>query len=188
MQNHHQALIVFLSYVIGFITAFIMFGLGDEPKNIVQDYSEHRPTGPFTVVSPAPRLLEETEEGLLINLDGEQRIISASTDSEVAEPGFHVAMIHSVMSPSLKYAYFCAQIEKDSEECQNFVYSVDEHKTYPVKDSAGNISTSSTVGLLLGTWSSDEDVLFLSGQRTTAELNWILERDPNASVGYPSDI
>lgn len=188
MQNHQQALLVVLSYIIGFITAFIMFGLGDSGKVVVEKYSEQGPRGPYSVIAPKPRLLTENEEGLFVEVDGEQQIISAQTDSDKAELGFHVSIIHSVMSPSLKYAYYCAQMETDSDECQNFIYSVDEHKIYPIKNSTGDVSTNSTDGIFMGTWSSYEDVLYIGGQRTRADLRWELEKNPNASVGYPSDI
>lgn len=187
MQNHQQALLVVLSYIIGFITAFIMFGLGDSGKVVVEKYSEQGPRGPYSIIEPKPRLLIENEEGLFIEVDGEQQIISAQTDSEIAEMGFHISVIRSVMSPSLKYAYFCAQMVKDLDECQNFVYSVAEHKTYPVKDINGNIYSSNVGALLvgLGSWAPKEDVLYIGGQRTRADLKWELEKDPNASVAYP---
>lgn len=130
MQNHQQALIVVLSYVIGFITAFIMFGLVNDGKDI-KEVSLNRL--PEDMISDDEVTLEYLEDGLFLTTKGEQQIISAQTDAEMAEPGFHVKIITSSMSPNDKYVLYCAQMDTAAEACHYFVYSIDEHKTYMVK-------------------------------------------------------
>lgn len=135
MQNHQQALIVVLSYVIGFITAFIMFGLADLGKGREEVHLNQVPENMLSeedVVIEAPRL-EETEEGLFLMANGEQQIISALTDAEEADPGFHLAISASSISPDNNYVLYCAQVNSAAEECQYFIYSSTEHMTYPIK-------------------------------------------------------
>ena len=173
MQNHQQALIVVLSYVIGFITAFIMFGLVNDGKDI-KEVSLNRL--PEDMISDEEVVLEYLEDGLFLTTNGEQHVISAQTDAEVAEPGFHVNIITSTMSPDNKYVLYCAQMDTAAGACHYFVYSVDDHKTYMVKhrDERALLANNDQAQALSWTGNSELKMLDFTA---SAESLWVMRME-----------
>lgn len=181
MQNHQEALLVILSYIIGFITAFIMFGLADNGSykevhlNQLPDDSliddERTAGGGFPTVMPS---LREDEEGLFVQYASESdEIIAAKTSEAIAKPGFYVAIIASKLSPSTDYANYCAQMDADSEACHHFIYSLEDHKTYLVKHEDGTPLVTGNDEADSLNWTSDFEVS-MNGKTASAESNWVL--------------
>ncbi len=183
MENHQQALLVVLSYVIGFITAFIMFGLADlgkgrEEVHLNQLPEDMLPDEETVSLSPAVMPgLHSTEEGLVVagtGIDG--RLISALTDDDVAELGFHVAIADSDdsgMSHSFSYAHYCAQMNVAEEKCQHFVYSLNDDKTYTIKNEDGSPLVTTNDEADSVTWSSDSEIS-MGGKTASPETMWVL--------------
>lgn len=182
MQNHQQALIVVLSYIIGFVTAFIMFGLADNGINREEVHLNQLPddslvddermvSGLFPAVMPS---LREDDEGLFVLYAGEpEQIVAAKTDEAIAQPGFYVAIIASKMSPSFDYANYCAQMDANSEACHHFIYSLEDHKTYLVKHENGAPLVTGNDEADSLYWTGDSEVS-IAGKTASQESNWVL--------------
>lgn len=172
MKNHESAILVVLSYVIGFTTAFIMFVLADGMKDKGMEMASDS-TVEMMDASPEPEMtLMETAEGLFLKTDGQERIISAHTQAAVASPGFYTDLVISSISPDDKFVHYCVEMEADSETCRHFVYSVAEDSTYMIKGPYGQIETPSSdaSGWI---WSSGS-VLKFGEQTASADDRWIL--------------
>ena len=173
MQNHQQALLVVLSYIIGFITAFIMFGLGDD----VKDPGDHGKRIPRDTSLSYPSVLPNlhvNEEGLILGYGEEARVISAVTDESVAEPGFHVAIVNASLSPDNKYVHYCAQMDTASETCHHFIYSIKDHKNYLVKNEDGTPFVTDNEEADSLRWTGFAEVS-IDDRFTNAESNWWLK-------------
>ena len=173
MKNHEQALLVILSYVIGFTTAFIMFALIDGDQNSGYK-SSHVPEEevPGTMEEDMGVEVMETGEGLFVKKGGQDRIISALTDTAPAEPGFHTDIVVSSVSPDGMYVHYCAETDPASGECQHFVYSVAEDRTYMVKDGEAEVMTPSAEAALVS-WMPGSELNF-SGRTANQASLWIL--------------
>lgn len=172
MKNHESALLVVLSYIIGFTTAFIMFVMVDSGKEvmIVDDLSPA--LSDSEVIPTVEAQLMETSEGLFMRQNGQERIISAFTEEAEAQLGFYTDIAVSSVSPNGQYAHYCAVMSAEAEVCQNFVYSVPEDATYMVKDSVGQIETPNTEATEW-TWSEDSALRF--GDRVTSQdSRWVM--------------
>lgn len=181
MQNHQEALLVILSYIIGFITAFIMFGLTDggnysevalnqfPDDSLIDD--ERMESAVVPAVMPS---LREDEEGLFVLYAGQSdEIVAAKTDEAIAKPGFYVAIITSKMSPSFEYANYCAQMDTASEACHHFIYSLEDHKTYLVKHEDGTPLVTGNDEADSLYWTGDSEVS-IAGKTASADSNWVL--------------
>jgi hypothetical protein len=175
MNNHHQALLVGLSYIIGFVTAFIMFGLTVDQGDKGQVKSSHVSDNNEAIVAESMDTeLSETEEGLFFKKNGEERILSALTNDSVAETGFHVAIAAAVMSPDALYAHYCAQMDMSVDQCQHFVYSVDEDKTYMVKNAEGEMFTTAVDEAENVQWTATSE-LTMNGMTASGESMWVMQ-------------
>ena len=178
MQNHQQALLVVLSYIIGFITAFIMFGLADDKQNEQKDNPTVFPeeTVEIREKGEQPRVYE-TEEGLFVSYAGQERILSALTKETSAVAGFHVDILNAILSPDWGFVLYCAQMEASKDECQYFVYSLADDTTHMIKFEDGSplVTTNDSVNRVL--WSPYETPsVFLDGQDLAGAPDWILPR------------
>lgn len=161
---------VILAYVIGFTTAFIMFALVDKDR---QHKAVHLiPEENLGRVEAMERVeIMENGEGLFVKKGGEERIISALVDALPTEPGFHTDIVVASVSPDGAYVHYCAVTEV-AEECQHFIYSVREDKTYMVKaGDAMAVTPSAEVTTI--TWSGASD-LNVSGQTASPASLWTL--------------
>lgn len=171
MKNHESALLVVLSYVIGFTTAFIMFTMSSEKYDQPDSYALDN-ANVTEEVSASKIELMETSEGLFVKKVGQERIISAFTDATVAEPGFHTDIVVSSISPDGQYVHYCAVMTADAEVCQSFVYSVSEDAVYMVKNADEHVESSiSEVAQI--SW-SDESTLVFGDQVANQSSRWVI--------------
>lgn len=172
MKNHESAILVVLSYIIGFTTAFIMFVLVDDVKNKKVDQVSDTDAIEADLLMPKVVELMETSEGLFVKSDGKERIISARTEDSEARPGFHTDIVTSSISPDSKYVHYCAEMSSDAGVCRHFVYSISEDSTYAIKNADGPIETVSEEAT---TWSWSEDSSLRSGEsKVDASSRWVL--------------
>lgn len=140
-MKHEKALLVGLSYTIGFTAAFISFGL-PQLKSGVTDTQSYTPTAVSvadyasegTQAATAVAALNETSVGLFINVAGEDRIISQKVDANAAGlPGAHVAVHGLAVSPDGQFAHYCEQVTEVPTECAHYIYKVSSHSIAAVK-------------------------------------------------------
>lgn len=149
MENsrNERVYIVVASYVIGFVTAFIAFGVNSVSMP---------PTTPATVVVATPPAVEttpvsqastpepvavvtltQTERGLEFVVGEDRQIVSANGDYfdmelTTPEPGYHYALTSFDMSPTSRQVYFCAELTTGAESCNAYLFSVAENAVTPV--------------------------------------------------------
>ena len=150
--KHEKAVLVVLSYVVGFTTGFIVFGLTQpRPLQSVSTQAEMETTVPEDIfVEPALEEISETpveaaaelpntgeqvmyKDGQLIaNVNGASVLLSAqmkTVDAETAvlfaNQGVHEVIPYFQASPDGAFIYYCEQ-HVASDTCINFVYSVNE--------------------------------------------------------------
>lgn len=147
-------MVLALSYVIGFVTAYIAFGLSGA------NYS-----GPqISFQNPAPVTTEDSEakkeigatvraDGLYALLGDKERILSAQAIA-ATEPnlGYHYQIVATEVSPDGKYIYYCAQMTEDSEECHNFVYDIAADTIHTVRASQSDEQLQSVIDDLSAVW------------------------------------
>ncbi len=126
-MKHEKVIILSLAYVIGFVTAYIAFGVnspyfsqdssvesGDEFSYGLRS-SQHK----YEKVS-----VDDESDGLYALLDNKKRILSAQViDSDKVGPGFHIDVIKSVVSNDKNFIYYCTQ-NGETEDYMSFIYDV----------------------------------------------------------------
>ncbi len=143
-----------LSYVIGFVTAYIAFGLSGQvypPEQSAWNEQVSETSQPAANVKGIATTVKS--DGLYALLNGRERILSAAT-IEATEPnlGYHYQVIGTAVSPDGKYIHYCAQLTADSEECYNFVYDTAADTIHTVRASDSKAQLTSSVKDTLAVW------------------------------------
>lgn len=148
MENsrHERAVIVAASYVIGFTSAFIAFGL-NQANNANYDLVVNPVENQESVtVAPTPvrsyqASVRIESDGLVVVTENGERLLSARKNSpalaasviaSVPQPGFAEKIIEAELSRDSEYVYFCEQLVATDENCSSYVYNIDEDVIYPV--------------------------------------------------------
>lgn len=147
-SRHERAALVSTAYIIGFITAFIGFGvagtsmvnngtLSSVPTTqtasvaaVVNERGEETLLEPTQTNTVSYRL---TEKGLYLLKGMEHRLISLNVPDANGEAGVHVAIAQAELSPNQEQLYFCEQYQLDAATCTPFVYTVAEDVVEYVK-------------------------------------------------------
>lgn len=144
--RHEKVALIIASYLIGFTTAFIAFGVNKlaNTEVIVQD-NPAQTLNTATVNTPE---LENSitsvgfgEDGLFAVTAGYERLLSADkktlsanvSDSVKNTPGFYYNIVDAEASRNGQFVYFCEQVSEDSESCNPYVYSLADDSLYAVK-------------------------------------------------------
>ncbi|MEZ4200106.1 MAG: hypothetical protein R3B69_00660 [Candidatus Paceibacterota bacterium] len=133
-MKHEKALLVLTAYVIGFITAYIAFGLTiTGPKEAVYVTTTHsKEIKQHEGATTDGVGVVETSEGLFALLGAQERVLSAQAISFGAGAGYHYDVFVAMASPDGKYIYYCAQEDRTSDSCVGYLYDVLEDKTRQV--------------------------------------------------------
>lgn len=139
--RHEKVLLIVLAYIIGFTTAFIAFGFGNQrsasidlpaytPRANAEDSSDalkasvvFKEDGVYVVTSRYDRILSADKNALSSN------VLTSIGESA----GFHYRVIDAEASRDAKFVYYCEQLSEASETCHPYVYSVDMDAVFPVK-------------------------------------------------------
>lgn len=131
-RNEKVALVT-VAYVIGFITAFIAFGISIPGKSTevkinttphvassVEQYFEE-PTVSEKLY--AATSVAEDDEGLYTLVDDQKRLLSIkAVNGEIDQPGFHYEITNAIISENGAYVFFCEELSPDAETCTPYVY------------------------------------------------------------------
>ncbi len=136
--RNEKVLLIVSAYVIGFITAYIAYGLAYTPHN---DFVLSAAVQATTIaeVEPTPQVVgavsDETSfavtpDALTVTVNGETRLISINASQlteeqilEVGTPGIHTAVSEVELSPDGNELYFCEQAPRETT-CTEYVYSI----------------------------------------------------------------
>lgn len=126
-MKQEKAIIMALTYLIGFLTAYIAFGIHSPeveenyPKNITNETTDVR--------------TDILSDGFFAVLDGQYRALSAQAyNATEPTPGQHVSISHVTISPDNQYIHYCAKETQEATQCLNYVYAVDGDITRVVRD------------------------------------------------------
>jgi hypothetical protein len=137
-RNERVGILV-ASYIIGFITAYIAFGVIqlEDSLEFVQV-----PTQNMASVIASQQVKSSTETyvavdsvGLIIIKDNERTLLSATGDanqSDFFDEGEHVAISDYSLAPDKMHVYFCELPSQDADSCRPYIYSLVDSTVYPV--------------------------------------------------------
>ena len=143
MENsrNERIYLVIASYIIGFVTAFIAFGLTQDSASITKVVTD-KPAKSVTsqvvaTAEAAPIQLSATERGLEFIHNGDRLILTANaqnfdSDSTADAPGFHQSLIKFELSPDGTMVYFCDVPVSSDALCRPYVFVIAETTVYPV--------------------------------------------------------
>lgn len=156
--QYERAITVLASYVIGFVTAFIAFGVtqleGDvkfvaAPSPIqAASVAAARP-----VTSPAQTATVQQNETGLVYLNGAEEVLLSAYDTTERADGIHVAITQHELSPDGQFVYFCEQGTLETNACTPFLYDVVGEMVYPLKQGGARIALTAEVAQL--NWSAN---------------------------------
>lgn len=133
-SRHEKIIITIAAYVIGFVTAYIAFGINvTEPTNTVIVHKEK------TVTEKLDSSILLNKSGLFYTKNGNMQILTANAASLGSalvdlEPtsGFHYEVIEALLSPNDQYVYFCEQLLSSVPECNPFIYDTEKNVIHTV--------------------------------------------------------
>lgn len=187
-MKHEQIILAGLGYVIGFITAFIGFGLtsGGYDKPMHHESGERHGYGLVEKMdertsseSTKSHTIEDvlsTDDGLFVVMDGEERIVSMTAQTaEDRVAGSHYAIIETLVSPSGEYLFFCALLAADDTECNGYIYHARNDTLYPIKDAQTGTYFSVAADEVEATW-TEKNLLILNGRHAASGSQlWMME-------------
>ncbi len=190
MENsrHERAMVVMTSYVIGFTSAFIAFGINHVTQTdmIVVDTSSV--TGSSEVVSMQPRKGESYSAsiriepaGLVVVSEAGKRLLSARKNSPYVasaisadpQPGFAVKIIEAELSRDSRFVYFCEQLEDEAQSCVAYVYSIADDVLHPLKVRGSEYGPQ--ILTHTSAWSQDGNLMVDGFLSTSPETPWELQ-------------
>jgi len=132
--RNEKVVILIAAYVIGFVTAYIAFGVTQLQRDVqlVQVPVVHTASVSDAATNDATRLTV-SNEGLVLIAKSDETLLSLRVEDNSDMDGAHVALTDYSMSHNEEYAYFCEESTFNTETCKPFVYSVANNIVYPVK-------------------------------------------------------
>lgn len=137
-MRNEKAVLVALSYVIGFTTAFIGFALTDTQTDhfaLSGNVSDYVPTAASQKAHASePLHIVFDETGMYADFDEKMVIISGKLHEGIAEgPGFHVEIPFYEVSPSGKYVYYCERETESDNVCNEYIYEANTHTSHTLQ-------------------------------------------------------
>jgi hypothetical protein len=153
--RHEKAALIALAYMVGFITAYIAFSFSSSPAERAH-VAKPTPTNIGIQQASASGAVSavSNEDGLFVIHDGAERIVSARTDMEEYEPGYHRRIATTEISAAGDFVHYCALMSSSDDICSHFVYSVDADIVYRVRSADQPLDTS-VAEAETASWSSD---------------------------------
>jgi type II secretory pathway pseudopilin PulG len=139
-RNERVAILI-TSYVIGFMTAFIGFGVvqSDDSATLAQIPAQNTASviqaHQEAQVTESNIFLDVDTEGLFLTIDDERTLLSATVSEDSSgyfEDGAHVAISNYALSNDKTQVYFCELPSAGSGSCRPYIYSLTEEVVYPV--------------------------------------------------------
>lgn len=150
-SRHEKAAIVAASYVIGFVTAFILYNEFTVNQTVVNlPVTEDSSAAAINAVSVKNEVAKEPEaqsdttftyqDGMFnVSVKGTENTLSFNpetsslqTDTANLEQGYHYGKLPYTISKDSSFAFFCENHDADSESCAAYVYDVKADRIYPV--------------------------------------------------------
>jgi len=184
MENsrHERALVVVASYVIGFASAYIAFGVSQSQQIVYMPVvsEQHQVAKKSVIASPTASLRVE-DDGLVLATQDKERLLTARKSSPLVAsliqagptPGFAEKLTEAELSRDSEYVYFCEQLTPEAESCDAYVYSVNDDVLYPVQIN-GEVYTPNNASHV-SAWSPAGYLTIGEYQSASTETPWILQ-------------
>lgn len=149
LNNYERAAVVFLSYMIGFITAFIAFGIDNAGSGTTKEYdsvAEDRMNYVPVASAESNAIGIVSRNDGLFALNGEaEKIIAAKFEGEGdIPPGYYTELVTAAVSADGHYVHYCVQVNPEDSDCLNFLYDVEADTVYRVR--VGETQLASALG------------------------------------------
>ena len=182
--RHEKIALVITSYVIGFVTAFIGFGLN---QMYLSEQLQNIPTQEISFNQTAQKQNSETiisanlaTDGLSaitserkIYLSANKNALSSAVIGSSNVPGFHYKIIGAEVSRNGKFVYFCEQLNSDSVMCDPYVYSLSDGMLHTVK--LDGVKFQPIIANHDSSWTIDNFLRIQGSQSVSAESPWLLQ-------------
>jgi hypothetical protein len=139
--RHEKIALIVISYVIGFTSAFIAFGVNkiDSGERFIPIEDVQAMNSDVSDTHHSELSVGVGEEGLFVITKDKERILSANKNLLEAsvissEPisGFFYNIIEAEASRDGNFVYFCEQLMEEDAHCDPYVYSVLDDTLYRV--------------------------------------------------------
>lgn len=145
-SRHEKVAIVIATYVIGFITAYIAFGINaDETiKTLVVTNTISQQAAVAESAAASSEKVRITDKGLIYTDGQTERLISVNVavlqnaTSFENTPGVHTAVHGLSVSPTEQFVYYCEQQFTAETDCVPFLYDVTNDMVHFVSHSDAN--------------------------------------------------
>ena len=131
--RNERVAILLIAYIIGFITAYIAFGV------IQLEDSVKFPNQTASVISTQRQVVDTTnvfvaldKEGLVLIKNDERTLLSITDEGALLSDGVHTSIVEYALSPDKSQVYFCELPSDDSKSCRPYIYSIVDEVVYPV--------------------------------------------------------
>jgi hypothetical protein len=188
-MQQERALLILFSYIIGFVTAYIAFGLSlaalppAKPAVIMPAAPEQT----ATVLAETATMTEYVEEvagtrvsteplGLFVEVAEARQIVSGQLQqNQPPQRGFHAGLQALGTSPDGQFVAYCSTPTAEATECDAYVYSVADTVVYPVRNADTGTPVRVPVGAAQLYWS---EVTLIVGDHRSEEGSqpWLVAR------------
>ena len=140
--RHEKVAIVITSYVIGFTTAFIAFGinqlymsqqiLNEEPEFVAMEKQEVEPEETILSVAVTSEGLSAVTSLKSVLLTANKSSLGSAVIGSTNTPGFYAEIIEAEVSRDGRFVYFCEQLGKLDTYCDPYVFSLSDEMLHKV--------------------------------------------------------
>jgi len=139
--RNERVAILLTSYLIGFITAYIAFGVIQFENSLEFTQVETQHTASVIQARQQSVPLENVflavdKEGLVLIKNNTRTLLSLNVGNNLNnsfQDGEHVAISEYALSDDKKHVYFCELPSVTSESCRPYIYSIVDQVVYPVE-------------------------------------------------------
>jgi len=138
--RNERAAILLAAYVIGFVTAYIAFGVTQLSNTVELATIASQNTASAIMAEQQARrggvaFIAMDKEGLILIKNDKRTLLSATInaqDNTFLDEGSHVAITDYSLSPDQQSVYFCELPANDVDSCRPYIYSIKDDVVYPV--------------------------------------------------------
>ena len=177
--RHEKIAIIIASYVIGFTTAFIAFGINQPDSRMQVQIQGGQNNSAQQVSDNDITSVGYGNDGLFVITSGYERLLSAkastlgaSAISSKGTSGYYYKIVDAEASRDGRFVYFCEQLTQDAETCDPYVYAVEDDSLHMVK--ADGSAYKSPVATHESAWSDDNDLVLNSMSSAVKDTPWLL--------------
>jgi hypothetical protein len=193
--RHEKAVIVLTSYVIGFTTAFIAFGLttmhySDKQMSKRAPHMQSAKKVDYKEVHNNISAIGTDESGLYVTIGGYNRIISgnknaleASVIASITGPGYAVKHHMPQVTEDGWFAFYCEQAEEGATDCAPFVYSLFDDTIHKV--TLDGVHESLTIDDVNVSWAENNQLIINSFTSSDPKMPWIFNYADSTEVIDP---